>query len=96
MWAAFFNFPDCIDEINTIGIVLIHACRQSQNIGIKNNVVWGKTDFVDQNFVSPFANPYFIFEGGCLPLLIECHHNYCSSVPKGKVSLFFKSFCAFL
>ena len=55
--------------------MLFDTGRNSKNIRIENNVFGRKTDLVDQQVVSPFADIDFTLVRVGLPLFIECHHD---------------------
>ena len=93
MGAAFFYFPDGINKIKPVGIVLgsIPVARVN-TLGSKIISAGGKPYLFDQNIVRTFANTNLFVKGGGLSFFIECHNNHRRTVPHRKPGVLFKSF----
>ena len=76
----FTNPSRCIDKVNGIVIMLFYACSNGKHIGIKNYVLWIKTDFVHEKMISTLTNLYFTGRGVSLPFLVECHYHDCRTI----------------
>lgn len=48
-----------LDEVDSVLIMFLHACADSEDVGIKDDVIWVKAHFVDQQLISPSADLYF-------------------------------------
>ena len=67
------------DEIPCIAIMLRHSSRNGQHIGIEDDVLWRKSNLVDQQAIGTPANLDASLVCIRLPLLIESHHDGSSS-----------------
>ena len=65
LWLRGFYFHTCLyelcslDKISPIIIVFFHASRYCQNIRVKDDIVWIKLCFFDQDIVCSTTNLYF-------------------------------------
>ena len=65
----------CVDKVNRVVVVLLHAGCDSQNIRIEDDVLGRKPNFVHQNSVSPLADTCPVLKRRGLALFVECHHH---------------------
>jgi hypothetical protein len=70
VWALFFDALTCIDEVNTIVVVFINASSNSQDVWIKDDVLWWKLKLINKYIIAPLTYTYFTLLISCLLLLI--------------------------
>ena len=88
-----FLYPSgSFNKIYSIVIMFFNPRSYSKHIGVKNNIVRIKTNFVNQKTVSPLAN--FDFTGGCICLsfLVERHDHSSGSILPDDSGMFKESF----
>ena len=56
--------------------MLFNAGRHGENIGVENDVLGRKTDFIDQQIIGPFANLIFAVRRIGLAGFIKRHDNH--------------------
>ena len=81
MGATRLNFPHSFDEVYAVGIVFGHSGCKSQDVRVENDIFGRKTNFLDEDFVSPFANPDLVVQGCSLAFLVKGHDYYGSPIP---------------
>ena len=69
-----------VDEIDGIVVVLLHAGRDSEDVGIEDDVFGREADFIDEDAVCALADSNLVFERCGLALFVESHHNDCGAV----------------
>ena len=92
---VFFDPTRGVDKIHRVVVMLFNSCPNGQNIGVKNDVLWRESNFVDENPIRPFANLNAALVIIGLPLFIKCHYDYCRAVAfyfLGRFNKFFFSF----
>lgn len=80
VWALSPHYLSCLYKVEAVVIVLIHARSNSQDVQVEDDVLRRKTSIFSKDFVGTLANSDFIFDCGCLALLIEGHNDNCSSI----------------
>ena len=91
-----FLYPSgSFNKIYSIVIMFFNPRSYSKHIGVKNNIVRIKTNFVNQKTVSPLAN--FDFTGGCICLtfLIKSHYDGGRSILADDTGMFEENVLAF-
>ena len=84
---GFFDFPDRLDELHRITVVLLNPGGHREDVDVKDDVLRGETRFFGQQSVSPPANLHLAFSVGRLPLFVECHHDDGGPVAPGLAGL---------
>lgn len=59
MLSLYLNKFSGRDEADCILVVFLHACTNGQDVGVKDDVVWVESHFVDQQLVGTSANLHF-------------------------------------
>ena len=85
-----------VEKVNGVVVMFLNTRGYGQDIGVENNVLRRKTDFVHQNVVGPFADFNAAFVAVGLALLVECHHHGCRAVAQHFLGVFLEFFLAFL
>src|SRR5205809_587832 len=75
MRQVLLNPPRCLDEIDGIIIMFLHAGGDRENVGIENDVLWRKPDLLCEQVIAAPADLGLALEGVGLAALIESHHN---------------------
>ncbi len=75
--------------------MLLDTCRNRQNIGIENDVVLIKADFIHKNPISPFTDTDLFLVSSRLTLFIEGHHHDSSTILHDVLRVLLKNFLAF-
>lgn len=65
-WAPLLNLCGGIDEVHSIVVVLCHAGADSENVGIKDDILWIETHLLYQDLVGTGADTDLIFSSGSL------------------------------
>mmetsp|Transcript_911 Transcript_911/g.1852 ORF Transcript_911/g.1852 Transcript_911/m.1852 type:complete len:226 (+) Transcript_911:158-835(+) len=69
-----------IDEVNTIVVVLFEPCPNSQDIGIKDDILRWEMYLLHQNVIGALANADLVLLCCCLTFFVKSHHHNCCSV----------------
>ena len=70
----------CLNEVHSIVIVLFHTCCDSKNVQVKDDVLWQEFELLSEYLVSTLRDSNLFIGIGSLTLLIEGHHNHCSTI----------------
>src|SRR5687768_10877860 len=73
--AALFDDPRSLNEVDGVAIVLLHARRHREDIGIEDDVLRRKPDLFGQQLKSALANPHLLFDLDRLTPFVERHHH---------------------
>ena len=90
-----FNPLGGLKEIEGVCVVLLDACGDGEDIGIKDNVLGRKADFVDEAAVGAFADFNFVFVGGCLTVFVEGHDHGGGAELHDRPGVFLEGFFSF-
>ena len=85
-WAHSFDLTSGVDEVHRVVVVLLEACADCKNIGVKDDVLRVKVHLLHQDLVRPGAHrhlhqPVNLF----LPILRLGHPVNCVSIVKQSV-----------
>src|SRR6516162_2217217 len=69
------------DEGNAISIMLLHPGRDSEYVGIEDDVLRRKADSIHQNVVSARGDRFFLFRRVGLARFVESHDDHSSAMP---------------
>ena len=94
--AKFFDLFGGFEKIHGVVVVLFHAGGDSQNVRVKDNVLWWETNFIDQQIVGALADLYFVVGFDGLTRFVKRHHNSRSAITSDKLRPFEKFGFAFL
>ena len=65
-----------LNEIDRVVVVLLHARRHGQDVGVKNNVLRLEADVLRQDPIGPCADLDLAFQRIGLPRLVEGHDDH--------------------
>ena len=85
--ALVLDLARSLDEIHSIIVVFRDTCRHGKNIGVENNVLGRKANFLRQDAPGSFADGNPLFQAVCLALLVKCHHDDGRTVTKDGLCL---------
>ena len=85
-----FNPTRGVDKVHRVVVVLFNAGGNGENIWVKNDVFWWKTQLIDQHPVGALANFNFSFVGVGLPFFVKSHDNGRRAVPFKQLGLVFE------
>src|SRR5688572_21582727 len=83
---ALFDDPRGLDKVDGVAIVLLHARRHGEDVGIEDDVLRRKADLFGQQLKSALANPHLLIDLDRLTSLVERHHNDRRAVTPDKPS----------
>ena len=69
-----------LNVVEGIGVMLLHAGGYGQYVGVENDVVGVEVELLGEQLVGTLAHLNLALVGVSLPLFIEGHHHYGSSV----------------
>ena len=79
IWTLLLDSLGSLDEINTIVVVFLKPCTNSQHIGIKDDILRRETNLVHKDVIGPLTDADLLLFCGSLALLIKGHyHNSCT------------------
>jgi len=90
-----FDLACGFNEINRVIIVSINACGDRENIRVKNDIFCRKSNFIDEDAISPCADIDLTLFGVGLAVLIKSHDHRGRAVFLDNVGAFFKDIFAF-
>src|SRR5688572_8959313 len=61
-WTTPFDDPRGLDEVDGVAIVLLHARRHRQDVGVEDDVLRRKADLFGQQLKSALANPHLLID----------------------------------
>ena len=76
--------------------MLLDASSDGENVGIENDVLWRKMDFIDKDPIGSFANADLFIVGGGLAIFIERHDYHRGTVFLDVSRAFFELFFSLL
>ncbi len=85
-----------LDEIDRVVVVLIDAGRDSEHVGVEDDVFRGEPDRVHQQVVAAFHDGLLAFERIRLAGFIERHDHHCGAVAPTQLGLLNEGRLAFL
>ena len=78
-WQVLANPFGGTDEVQSVVVVLLHTCGNSQHVGVEDDVQRIEAHLIHQQTVGTFTDFYLAFKRGGLSLLVKCHHDGCST-----------------
>ncbi len=76
------------DEIERIGIVLLHTCGHSQHVGVEDDVQGIHAHLLRKQFIGSLGYLDTTFVAGGLTFFVEAHHHHSSTIALHVASVF--------
>ena len=65
-WAPLLDLCSGVDEVHSIVVVLCHAGPHSEDIGVKDDVLWVEPHLLHQDLVGAGADAHLVLSSGSL------------------------------
>mmetsp|Transcript_11469 Transcript_11469/g.19061 ORF Transcript_11469/g.19061 Transcript_11469/m.19061 type:complete len:295 (+) Transcript_11469:2100-2984(+) len=80
IWTLLLNTLRCVDEVNSIVVVLFHSSADCQHIRIENDIFRREFHLVHKNVVTTLADAQLLRCRGSLTIFVESHHHNSGTV----------------